>query len=396
MKINRFFLLLAVLLEFSFTARADLAAIFTNTAPARPSAIPRRTSIVFIQCHGLAPGDLSCYGQTNFQTPNLDRLAAGGIRFTNYFGGSDSVTTTALLLNGKDSGLLPGEANLAQRLNQGGYRTGLIGEWTYDREPWRQGFEQFAGFFTDLEAQNYYSKNIWRYPHVLLNESNQIQDKVLEHEMLYGNNGGKNDQYLPDVLVNATLNFIRLCQPDKSNHYRPFFLLVNLPAPRTATTGADNFPVPSDAPFTSESWPQAAKNRAALITRLDSGIGRLFEQLDKLKMTNNVAIFFSSSSLPEKFADTNLNFLLPKESFLAATNPVPALLPMIAYWPGTIATGQVSKLQWTTADFAPTALQIAYMKPVTNFTGISILQLLHDKPGTKTPVLPASGGSREF
>lgn len=380
MKINRLLLLSVALLGFSLAAHADLASILTNTVPTKASAIPRRTSIVFIQCHGLAPGDLSCYGQTNFQTPNLDRLAAGGMRFTDYVGGSDSVATTALLLNGKDSGLMPDEANLVQRLKQSGYRTGLIGEWTFDREPWRQGFDQFGGFFTDLEAQDYYSKNIWRYPHVLLNESNQVEGRVLEHEMLYGNTGGKNEQYLPDLLITATLNFIRISQPDKASKYRPFFLLVNLPAPRTATTGADNFPVPSDAPFTSESWPQAAKNRAALITRLDSGIGRLFEQLDKLKMTNNVAIFFSSSSLPEKFADTNLNFLLPKGSFIAATNPVPTKLPMIAYWPGTVATGQVSKLQWTTADFAPTALQIAYMQPVTNFTGHSILPILAKRP----------------
>lgn len=375
MKPNRFLLLLAALLQFSPAARADLASIFTNTTPS-VSAIPRRPSIVFIQCHGLAPGDLSCYGQTNFQTPNLDRLAAGGIRFSHYSGGLDSATTTTLLLAGKDSPLQPGEPNLAQRLQQSGYRTGLIGEWTLDREPWRRGFDEFAGFFTDAEAQNYYADHIWRYPHVLLDESNRVRDKVLEHEMLYHNTGGKKNQYLPDLLITATLNFMRVNQPDKANKYRPFFLLVNLPAPRTATTGADNFPVPSDAPFTGESWPQAGKNRTALITRLDSGIGRLFEQLDKLHMTNNVAIFLSSSSLPEKFANTNLNFLLPKGSFQTTNNPAPPNLPMIAYWPGHIPPAQVSGQPWTTVDFAPTALQIAYVKPVTNFTGHSLLPTL--------------------
>jgi len=82
------------------------------------------------------------------------------------------------------------------------------------------------------------------------------------------------------------------------------------------------FPCRVTPPFTGESWPQAAKNRAALISRLDSGVGRLFEQLKKFNMTNNVAIFFSSSSAPEKFANTNLNFLLPKESFRSTNNPV--------------------------------------------------------------------------
>ena len=384
MKPNRLLLLLAVLLEGSVAAHADLASIFTNATPSA-SAIPRRASIIFIQCHGLAPGDLSCYGQTNFQTPNLDRLAAEGIRFSHYSGGLDSAETTARLLAGKNSGLLPGEADLVQRLKQSGYRTGLIGEWTLDREPWAHGFDDFAGFFTDAEAQDYYAERIWRYPHVIYNETNHVTGKVLEHEMLYHNTGGKKGQYLPDLLVTATLNFIKVNQPDKSNRYRPFFLLVNLPAPRTATTGKDDFTVPSDAPFTGEPWPQAAKNRAALITRLDSGVGRLFEQLKKYNLTNNVAIFFTGSSAPEKFADPKMNFLLPKDSFRATNSPVPPALPMIAYWPGSIPPARTSAQPWTTVDVAPTALAIAYEKPVTNFTGQSVLPTLLGRPAKKNP-----------
>jgi len=384
MKPNRLFLLLAVLLECSLAAHADLASIFTNTTPS-VSAIPRRASILFIQCHDLAPGDLSCYGQTNYQTPNLDRLAAEGIRFGHYSGGLDSTETTALLLAGKNSALTLGEPNLAQRLKQSGYHTGLIGEWTFDREPWAHGFDDFAGFFTDAEAQDYYAQHIWRYPHILYNETNQVTGKVLEHEMLYHNTGGKKGQYLPDLLITATLNFIKINQPDAANRYRPFFLLVNLPAPRTAITGKDVFPVPSDAPFTGENWPQAAKNRAALITRLDSGIGRLFEQLKKYNMTNNVAIFFSSSSTPEHFADPKMNFLLPKDNFRATNNLVPPALPMIAYWPGTIPPARTSQQPWTVVDFAPTALAIAYEKPVTNFTGQSVLPTLVGRPAKRNP-----------
>src|SRR5208337_1083009 len=133
MKFNRTFFLLAAL-QAVFTAHADLASIFTNVAPAVANA--RRPSIVFIQCHGLARGDLSCYGQTNFQTPNLDRLAADGIRFTQYTGGTDSADTTAQLLAGKNSAHAPGEPNLAQRLQLNGYHTGLIGEWSGGGRPW--------------------------------------------------------------------------------------------------------------------------------------------------------------------------------------------------------------------------------------------------------------------
>jgi len=383
MKYSRLLLVLAALLEFSTVARADLASIFTNAAPAR-MAIPRRTSIIFIQYHGLAQGDLSCYGQTNYQTPNLDRLAAEGVRFTHYSGGLESPATTAMLLSGISSGSVSGELSLARRLKQSGYHTGLIGEWTFDREPWRRGFDEFAGFFTDAEAQNYYPENIWRYPHVKYDENNRVQGRFLDHEMLYYNTAGKKGQYVPDLLVTAMNNFVRGNVPDKANHYRPFFLLVNLPAPRSAKTDADDFPVPSDAPFTGEAWPQAAKSRAALITRLDGGIGRLIEQLGKIGMTNNVAIFVSSSSAPEKFTNTNLNFMLPPDNFRSTNNIAPPL-PLIVRWPGTIPAGQINTQAWTAADFAPAALEIGYVKPVTNFTGHSFLPAVTKRPAGKKP-----------
>ena len=359
MNCNRLLILL-VALSTAFITRAELA---------------RQPSIIFIQCHGLAQGDLSCYGQTNFQTPNLDRLAANGIRCTDYTGGMDSAATTAQLLGGKISATTTGEANLAQRLQQNGYRTGLIGEWGLANQPWTQGFDEFAGFMDDAEGKNYYSDFVWRYaPKSIFNETNKTFDAFAGKEALYPNLGGKHDQYLPDLFVSAANNFVRVNAPDPANHFRPFFLLINLPAPRTATTGADDFPVPSDAPFSDEKWPQAAKNRAALITRIDGGIGRLFEQLEKSSLTNNVVIFFTSSSAPEKFANTNLNFLLPAGNFHDAKKTAP--LPMIVNWPETIPAGQVSQQPWTSKDFAPTALELASIKLATNFTGESMLSTL--------------------
>ena len=384
MKYHRLLFLIAAL-QSVFTAHAGLAAIFTNAAPAAANA--RRPSIIFIQCHGLARGDLGCYGQTNFQTPNLARLAAGGVRCTHYTGGADSAATTAELLAGKNSPLAEGEANLAQRLRAGGYHTGLIGEWGLAGRPWTQGFDEFAGFLDDAEGMNYYSDFVWRYaPRSILDGTNLNLADYTGKEEIYPNLGGKKGQYLPELLVNAMDNFIRINAPDAANRWRPFFLLVDFPAPRTATGGADEFPVPSDAPFTGEAWPQAAKNRASLVTRLDGGIGRLFEQLEKSKMTNNFAVFFTSSSAPEKFVGTNLDFLLPAGDFRAAKKSAP--LPMIVSWPEKISAGRVSDAPWSAVDFAPTALEIGFVKPVTNFAGISVWPVLLGAPGTNAPTLP--------
>jgi arylsulfatase A-like enzyme len=380
MKLNRLLLLL-VALSSGLTVRAELASLFTNVTPT--VALADRPSIIVIQCHGLARGDLSCYGQTNFQTPNLDRLAADGIRFTHYTGGADSAATTAALLAEKNPAAT-GEPNLAQRLQQEGYHTGLIGEWSLGGQPWTSGFDEFVGFLDDAEAQNYFPATLWRYaPDSILDPMSNRLSAFVGREMLYPNSGGKKGQYLPELFVSAMNNFVRVKQPDAANHHRPFFLLVNLPAPRTATTGADDFPVPSDAPFSDEPWPQAAKNHAALITRLDGGIGRLFEQLAKLRLTNNVAVFFTSSAAPEKFADTNLDFLLPAGDFRDGKNSVP--LPMIVDWPGKIPAGRASRLPWSAIDFAPTVLGIASAKPADNFVGISILPTLIGAPEKIAP-----------
>src|SRR5271155_3666636 len=113
-RFNRFWTVLGVLLAFAGGAgAADLASIFTNVN-ARV-VIPRRASIIFIQCHGLGYGDLSCYGQTNFETPNLDKLAAEGMRFNHYSPGDTNMAVAqAALLTGKS--LAAGGSTVAQVL----------------------------------------------------------------------------------------------------------------------------------------------------------------------------------------------------------------------------------------------------------------------------------------
>ena len=378
MKIKHLLLALAALLP-SFPAVGatnERAASLLTNLNRTATAAPRRPSIIFIQCHDLAAGDLSCYGQTNYQTPNLDRLAAEGVRFAKYSGGLESQETTAMLLAGKAGALEPGVTNFARLLKLSGYHTGLIGEWMFDRTPWMDGFDEFAGFFTDAEARDYYAANIWRYPHILYDASNRVQKVFLDREMLYHNADGSKGQYLPELLLGAAANFARINLPDAANRYRPFFLLVNLSAPRSASADKDVFPVPTDAPFTGESWPQAAKDRAALVTRLDGMIGRLFENLKTAGVTNNIAVLFSSSSAPGKFADTNLNFLLSKENFRGTNSAVPPRLPLIIHFPGKVSGGRVVDSPLTAPDLTKTLLEIGYAKPPTNLTGHSIWPML--------------------
>jgi len=175
--------------------------------------------------------------------------------------------------------------------------------------------------------------------------------------MLYPNTAGKKGEYIPDVLTKAALNFIKENQPDQFNHYQPFFLLLNYEIPD------DRIVVPTDAPFSEESWPQPEKNKAALILSLDGYIGQLREQLEKAGMTNNVVIFFSSGIIPTKTAEIDPDFFHSNIS----TNDF--RVPMIVNWPGRIPAGQVSAFKWSAQDFLPTAAEIAFTKPPENIDG---------------------------
>jgi arylsulfatase A-like enzyme len=390
MNLHRRCILWATLLSFATSAPAQdagLASSRTNAAHARHAAILRRTSIIYLACQGLAQGDLSCYGQTNFQTPNLDRLAAAGTRFTEYRAvGDDLAQAQAALMAGNRDASSAGQVTLATRLQQAGYHTGLIGTWTLGPTPWTQGFDEFAGFLSEPEADNDYSDFMWRYaPKSVYDSTNRTWLPWAGREEIHENTGGRKTRFMPDLLLSATVNFVRVNAPDFANRYRPFFLLVNLPAPHSVTPGKDDYPVPTDAPFTSESWPQAAKNRAALLTRLDDGVGRLLEQLKKVSLTNNLAIFLTGAVAPEKFADPKLNFLKLKDEVRGGDSPARLRLPMLVYWPEQVPAGQVSRVPWSAPDFAPTALEIAFVKPVPGFTGVSVLPALLGHAGTNAP-----------
>ena len=344
------------LLSSLATVRADsLASIFTNVqASVPPAHLP---SIIIFRCNGLGYGDLSCFGQTNYLTPNIDKLAAEGMRFTGFHPESPEFSTAlAALMTGKSAADAPNFISLAQRLHNLGYHTGLIGEWTLGSRPQEQGFDEFAGYLDNETGRNYFADHIWRFGHHMIHTNGALQDYFGDEE-IYDNTAGKKGKYMPEVLANAVVNFITINHPEPYKRYQPFFLVVNYPAPRSASASADEFTVPSDAPYSDEPWPQAAKDRASLLTRIDGTVGRLLETFPKLKMTNNFVVFFTSSAPPQKFASRQLDFLKPNGAYGWLEASAPA--PMIAYGPQWVAPGRGSDTNWTGVDLAATVLQLA-------------------------------------
>jgi len=385
--------LLGVALTLSAGAAPPAPAAAPDTQP--PAGRPRRASFIVIQCDSLGYLDLSCNGQKKFTTPNLDRMAAAGLLFTNFDArGADGPAARAALLLGRDPAranawLTPDDQTVAQRLKADGYHTGLIGEWNFGgpetgNAPWQKGFDEFAGYLTPEDAENYYAPFMWRYaPLSILNTNTLKFETYVGREGLPANANGKQGMYIPDLYAKAALAFIKSNHPREDNHYQPFFLWLNHPVPRpnqaeAARTG-DGLQVPSDAPFSEEAWPRPERNKAAMITRLDADIGRLLDALQTKDLSNNVAVFFTSATLPRKTGGLDPAFF----PSVAATNDV--RLPMIAWWPLHFPAGRVSTLHWTPGNFLATAAQIAMTEYPTNEVEPSVLRALYGLPLTNAP-----------
>jgi arylsulfatase A-like enzyme len=194
--------------------------LLTLAAGGSASAAP--PNIVFILADDLGYGDLGCYGQKQIQTPNLDRLAADGMRFTQaYAGATVCAPSRCCLMTGLHNGhgrirdnlplgiyLKKADVTIAEVLKPAGYRTGAVGKWSLglhgsEGKPNDQGFDDWFGHLDQDQAHYYYPDHLWD------------NDRVV---LLAGNRGQQKKQYTADLFTERALQFI---DQSKSG---PFFI----------------------------------------------------------------------------------------------------------------------------------------------------------------------------
>ena len=367
----------------------------------RPVVTGRQPNILFILADDLGYGDLGCYGQTKIKTPNLDRLAAEGMRFTSFYAGSTvCAPSRCALMTGLDTGhalirgnaqvaLRPQDVTVAEVLKQAGYHTGLIGKWGLGDQnttgvPPKQGFDEFLGYLDQVHAHDYYTDHLWR--HDPPTDTKPGFDGMVDFPE---NQGGNKGRYMDDLFTSAALNFLRINKPDPYNRYRPFFLYLAYTIPHANNeegqrTG-NGMEVPSDAPYSDEPWPATEKNKAAMITRLDTYVGQLLDKLQALKLADNTIIFFTSDNGPHQEGGVD-----PK--FFQSAGPLRGIkrdlyeggirVPLIVRWPGKIKAGTTSGEPWAFWDFLPTAAALARTNAPGPSDGISFLPTLLGQPQT--------------
>jgi arylsulfatase A-like enzyme len=369
-----------------------LVACPTRATAAAPQQHP---NFIFVLADDLGYGDLGCYGQKNIKTPNLDRMAAEGVRFTDYYAGSTVCTPSrCVLMTGVHTGhawlrgnaaidLRPQDVTVAEVLKAGGYRTALIGKWGLGKEggegvPTKQGFDSFYGYLNNMHAHNYYPAYLIR------NEGREPLKNVVPG---VGKNGEgvatERAQYSHDLFAEEALKFLQ--QNKDAAKGEPFFLFLCFTIPH-ANNEAKNkgMEVPELGEYASKDWPEPNKGHAAMITRMDRDVGRILDKLRELGLEENTAVFFTSDNGPHKeggqdpaVSDSNGPFKGTKRDLYDGGIRV----PLIARWPGKIPPGRTSDHVGSHQDVMVTLAELAGTQShLPKHDGVSLVPTLLGKP----------------
>lgn len=351
------------------------------------TAAAEKPNIIYILADDLGYGDLGCYGQKQIKTPNIDQLAADGIRFTQHYSGSTvCAPSRCCLLTGMHTGharirgnqpslLTPGDVTVAALLKSAGYGTACIGKWGVGDppppgDPNKNGFDYFYGYLDMFHAHNYYPDYLWK------NSSKvPVKGNVVE-AIKRGGVAIKRSQYSHDLFESEALSYIE----SRAENKNPFFLYLPFTIPHANNeAGNEGMEVPNDSPYTLEQWPQAHKNHAAMISRLDITVGKIVALLKSLKIDEQTLVIFTSDNGPHREGGADPKFFQSSgelRGFKRDLHEGGIRVPLIARWGSQIKAGSTSDHVSAFWDFLPTACELAGVKIPETSDGISYVPAL--------------------
>jgi len=386
------------------TGIAALSVFSSGSTASHIKRIVQKPNIIYILADDLGYGDLSCYGQKKFNTPNIDQLAKKGMLFTRHYAGCTvCAPSRSSLMTGLHTGHTPIRGNkgwdpegqypiptntftIAEMLKQAGYTTGAFGKWGLgfigtEGDPNKQGFDEFFGFNCQSLAHNYFPAYLW-----------DNDQKVI----LKGNTGDQLKEYAPKLIHDRALGFIEKNNPNQTG--KPFFLFYPTTIPHAelllpeenmkefrgkllpekiyngAEPGADNFRTGSYG-----TQPESHAAFAAMVTILDKQVGEVVKKLKDLGLDKNTIIIFSSDNGPHMEGGADPDYFDsngPLKGFKRDLYEGGIRVPMIACWPGKIKAG--SKTDHVSAfwDVMPTLAEIVGFPILKKLDGISFLPSL--------------------
>ena len=351
------------------------------SAPVRANPAAARPNVIFILADDLGYGDLGCYGQKRVRTPNIDKLAAEGMRFRQAYAGSTvCAPSRCCLMTGlhtghatvrgnkkPEVGLRSGEETVASMLGKAGYHTALYGKWGLGGPgtgsvPNTRGFDRFYGYLDQQHAHNYYPEHLWdNQNEVFLTDNWFDQRKV----------------YAPDLFTKHSLDLL------KNPPARPFFLYLTYTIPHAdnelGRLKGNGMEVPDASAYAGEAWPEQERNFAAMVTRMDRDVGTILDTLKQTGQEEETLVFLSSDNGPHREGGHD-------PEFFASSGPLRGIkrdlyeggvrVPFIARWPGQIAAGHVSDDVIAFWDVLPTLAEITGAAATPGLDGMSFAAAL--------------------
>ena len=368
----------------------------------------QQPNVVFILADDLGWGDLSCYGQKHFNTPNIDNIAARGIRFTQAYSGTTvSAPSRSCLLTGTHSGHtairgnmelepegqfpLPSDARtIFHDMRDAGYATGAFGKWGLGfvgttGDPNKMGVDHFYGFNCQLLAHSYYADHIW-------DNENRVELTDNCDDVPYGEG-----TYIPDLIQEKALAFLE----NSVKEGKPFFMWypTTIPHaelivpeddiikgyrgkyPETPHRGCDQgMPGFRKGGYCSQEYPHATF--AAMVTRLDMYVGQIVDKLKELGVYDNTVIIFASDNGPHLEGGADPDFFDsngPWRGYKRDVYEGGIRVPFIVQWNGHVAKGQETDFICSFWDLMPTLRELNGQKLEDEMDGISLLPMLEGR-----------------
>lgn len=393
-------------MKISLTYKILLASVFVSPlnfevfSQSEKDNMVRPPNIIYILADDLGYGDLSCYGQINFPTPNIDALAAHGMKFTQHYSGSTvCAPSRSSLMTGLHTGHTPIRGNkevkpegqyplpdeiitIAEMLKAKGYSTAAFGKWGLgypgsEGDPLNQGFDTFFGYNCQRIAHNYYPQHLWDNTKKVVLEGNSINNEKI---------------YAPDLIHQKTLEYI------EANRDNPFFAYVPSPLPHAELKIPDKYlsrfkgqlgpekayngcdpgcDAYKQGGYGSQSEPHAAF--AAMVNLLDRQVGEIVKKVKELGIERNTLIIFSSDNGPHLEGGADPDFFNGNGPFKGYKRDLyegGIRIPMIAKWTGKITPGTTTNHVSAFWDVYPTFAELVGGDSEISTDGISFLPTL--------------------
>lgn len=372
-----------------------------------PAVARQRPNILYIMCDDMGYGDLSCYGQQHFRTPNIDRLAAQGMRMTSAYAGSPvSAPSRASLMTGQHSGHLHVRGNKEHRQgrvqygqNQDyaivgqepystshvilpeifkaeGYRTGMFGKWAGGYEgststPDKRGVDEFFGYICQFQAHLYFPNFLNRFSRTRGDTAvvREVLEQNIRHAM-YGADYDNRREYSADIIHQRALQWLRSQRKDK-----PFFGIFTYTLPHAELRQPDDSLLQSfrgkllperefkgNNPSRYNPTPEAHAQFAAMITRLDHQVGEIMQVLEEQGLAGNTVLIFTSDNGPHEEGGADPAYFNHDGKFRGlkrSTHEGGIRIPFIVRWPGHIPAGSESDQPFAFYDLMPTFCEMA-------------------------------------